>query len=491
MTIINVPIIINGVARYPGEIGTADSHVLKYESGVTLRMPIFRVEDLAAIHAQADELDQELASLKASDIIAFLGTVGEKWDARSVHGRMFVRKYAHLVTQFSDIMVEGDYATFGHFMMQRFHLYDQLESEFGSDRILDEWLPVQMGYRRAFPRGLALHYLVGNIPLASMYSMVRSVVTKNRTIAKLPTRDPVSPVGLALAIIETDPQHPVSRSLSLAYWPHDDEVGDSCINSVDAACVWGGEEAVRAVKHKLPAGVPLGEYGPKWSVSAIDLDACEADDAAMRVVDDCFYYDQEACFNTQRVFVKGNVEKFIPALKRAAEQFTNNLPFVSTNRDIIAHRSIAGREALFLGWQVERGEDWMILVGPADKMNFTHPLARTIVVHPVKDLGEITAQLNSKSQTLSVFPWDAALQHRDAWAVAGTDRIVELGWSRMPRAGFTHDGVHGMHNFVRLVSMDRPWGDAGKYYTRRPNLEQYWFVKKYPHVRALMDKDEI
>lgn len=490
-TEIDLPIIINGRTRYPGVVPEPDVWTIRYEHGIAVRIPKFTRTDLEALHGEADEIDAELARMPVRDIITFLGQVGEQWDARKLSARMFVRKHAHRVTQFSDLMMEGDYATFGHFLMQRFHLYDQIESEFGSDRIFDEWVPVQMGYRRAFPRGLALHYLVGNMPLAAMYSLVRGMVSKNRTIAKLPSRDPITALGLAMAVLEVDPEHPVSRSLSLAYWPHDDPLGAECIASVDAACVWGGEAAVKAVKAKIQGGVPLSEYGPKWSVSAIDLSQCNAADAAMRVVDDAAYYDQEACFNTQRAFVRGDVDDFVEKIADAFETFCGNLPFVSSNRDILAHRSLVLREATYRGWRVETGRDWAVVVLPESEIGFRHPLARTLYIHPVKDLGAVARHFNRRTQTLSVYPWSIIADYRDAWAAAGADRMVELGWSRIPRAGFTHDGMLGMHGLVRLVSIDRPWTDPGKYYSQRPNLSQYWFVDKYPQVRAMMDRDDI
>lgn len=484
----DLPLIINGEAIRCSDVDPGDVHVIRYESGVEVSLPRFTREHLRQMHAKAPEIDAELAAMPVRDIITFLGRVGELWDARKLAGRMLVRHYGHLVTQFSEVMLESDYSSFGHFLAQRFHLYDTIESEFGSERIFDEWIPVQMGYRRAFPRGLVLHYLVGNLPLASMYTLIRGMVSKNRTIGKLPTRDPVTPIGLAQAVIETDPGHPVSRSLSLAYWPHDDAVGDECMASVDAACVWGGEAAVKAVKGKLRANAPLAEYGPKWSASAIDLTQCDMDKAAIHVVDDSSFYDQEACFNTQRVYVKGDVGKFVGALERAFHIFTGNLPFVSQNRDIMAHRATTLREATYLGLEVRSSDDWGIVVLPPDS-ELRHPLGRTIYLHPVDDLAEIASYLDRNSQTLSVYPWSITEKYRDVWASAGADRMVELGWSRMPRSGFTHDGMLGLHSMVRLVSIDRPWDDAGRYYTRRPNLEDHWFVERYGNLRATLDAD--
>ncbi|WP_061219407.1 acyl-CoA reductase [Leptospira weilii] len=488
---LDLPLIVNGKLRFPREVPDDQIQILNYESGLKIRLPKLLETDVDEIEKQAAEISSELRKLTTADIITFLGEVGERWDARKLAGRQLVRKYAHLVTQFSDIMMERDYETMGHFLLQRWHLYDEIESQFGEQRIFDEWIPVQMSYRKAFPRGLVLHYLVGNLPLASMYSMVRGVATKNRTLAKLPSRDPISPIGLAQAIIEVDPNHPISRSLSLAYWPHNDVTGDRCIGMVDAACVWGGAEAVEAVKKKLPANVPLAEFGPKWSASAIDLTQCDINQAAMRVIEDSSFYDQEACFNTQRAYVKGDIEPFIEALKKAFVVFNKNLPFVSTNRDILAHRSITLLEAKYQGFRVESGDDWAVVVLPLNEHGFRHPLGRTLYIHQLDDLGKITDYLTRDSQTLSVYPWKLIETYRDEWAGAGTDRMVELGFSRMPRAGFTHDAMLSMHTFVRLVSIERPWSDSGRYYTRRNDPGTHYLVDRYDSVRRTMDKDDL
>lgn len=489
--VIDLPLIVNGVARYADGPQDDDVHLLRFESGAAVRIPRFHQAHLDEIHAAAADLDAELAAVSSAEIITFLGKVGELWDARRLAARMFVRRHAHTLTQFPDVMMERDYETIGHFLAQRWHLYDQIESEFGDQRILDEWLPVQMSYRRAYPRGLVLHYLVGNLPLASMYSLCRGMVTKNRSIAKLPSRDPISPVGLALAVLEVDPQHPVSRALSLPYWPHGDAVGDAAIASVDAACVWGGEAAVRSVRSKLGVNVPLAEYGPRHSASVVDLTQTDPREAAMRVVEDAAFYDQEACFNTQRVFVKGDTAAFVAAAREAFATFTGNLPFVTENRDVLANRSALLAEASFRGFPSTVTPDWAVVELPLGTTDLPHPLGRTLFVHPVEDLGDVARHLDRHSQTLSVHPWRITTEHRDRWAAAGADRLVEAGFSRMPRAGFTHDGSLGMHTLVRLVSIERSWDDPGRYYTRRTDAAQHYLVDRYDRVRATMQADDL
>ena len=476
--IIDMPLVING--RYKYAEATGEVHQIDYESGLRVRIPALAKADLAALNEERPAITEALSSVSTDEITQFLNEAGDQWMARRSEGRRIADKYAHQITGFAPEMLTADYETIGHFMVNRYHTYDQIAAEFGHERIFDEWIPSQMCYVRAFPRGLLLHYLVGNLPLAGMYSILRGIMSRNCNLAKLPSRDPVTVFGFIKAMIDIDPDHPVSRSLSVTYWPHGAGIEDGCLRSVDAVCVWGGTAAVEALKRKIPPNVPVAEYGPKWSASVIDLTRCDPEEAAYRLVEDVSFYDQEACFSTQRAFVRGPLDPFRSWLRKYFDHFGNRFPLLSANRDALAHRSATLLHARYSGLEVEQGEHWaIVVVNDSHAVQLPHPLTRTLFLQPVASLSEVRLYLDSHTQTLSLLPWDIAAEHRDAWALAGADRLVELGWSRLPRAGFTHDATHGMHPLVRLVSQERPRNDFGKYYMRpgdRKNWQRPYFL---------------
>jgi long-chain-fatty-acyl-CoA reductase len=326
-----------------------------------------------------------------------------------------------------------------------------------------------------------LHYLVGNLPLASMASLLRGILTRNRNLAKLPVRDPVSPIAFIEAMQRLDPSHPITRSMSAAYWPHDDAIEEPCLDMIDAACIWGGADAVTAIKRKIPAGVPIAEYGPRWSASVIDLDRVDPFEAACRLVSDAAYYDQETCLSAQRAFVVGYTPAFRDELSKALELFARRYPMQSANRDALALRSATLLEAVCVGLEVHTTDDSAIVVTDDPAAAPPHPLARTLYVHPVTDAEGITRHFDRRVQTLGVFPWELSLEHRDAWVGAGADRIVELGMARHPRPGFTHDGTRALQPLVRVACVERPTSHMGKY--ALPSLEyedflQWLFVMK-------------
>jgi long-chain-fatty-acyl-CoA reductase len=469
---IDLPLIINGRSVLPED--RPDNHIIKYETGVTIRIPVMLPSDLAEIQAERGKLSTQMSQLTTDEVALFLHAAGDNWMTRRAAGRRLANAYAHRITGFSPAMVQADYETIGHFMTQRFHTWDTIAAEFGNERIFDEWIPNQMCLVRAFPRGLLLQYLVGNLPLAGLYSLLRGIITRNINLLKLPSRDLVTVLGMVQTMIATNPEHPISRSLSVAYWPHDSEIGDECLASADAVCIWGGGTAVEAVKRKVRANVPVSEFGPRWSVSLVDLTACDPDEAALRLVEDVGFYDQEACFNTQRAFIKGDIGLFRSHLSRYFDLFAERYP-LGSNRDSLAHRSATLLEARYLGHDVDGGDDWAIISiakGVPDPA-FAHPLGRTLILSPVEDFTEALPYLNSHIQTVSLMPSSLAQELRDELAWAGANRIVDLGWSRMPRQGFTHDGVFGMHPLVRLVMQERTRYEFGKYYPAPSNIAEW------------------
>lgn len=484
--VIELPKIVNGQIIY-GDSET-EMQCICYPNGIEVHIPKFTMEDVESIKENKSEISKEMIKLTISDIAQYISEVGVLWLEYKLEGRKLVSKYTHLITEFSEVITETDFKTVGDFMVQRFHIYDQVESEFGTDRIFDEWIPRQMCYVKAFPRGLSLHYLVGNLPLAAIFSVIRGIITKNITVAKLASRDPVSAIGFMHSLIEVNPQHPISRSLSAGYWERDDKVGDAIISIADTVCAWGGYGAIESIKKKIPPEVTFAEYGPKWSVSVIDLEQCDIESAAYRVVEDVAFYDQEACFNTQQIYVHGEkIEEFIEYLIKYCREFSKSIPICNTNIDIAANRSLAIKEAQCLGYKTVYEKDWAIIIADGSH-SITHPFNRTFILHPIKKFEDVTKNLNRSNQTMSVYPWSIIKEYRDEWTEAGICRYVELGWSRMFRSGYTHDGTYGMHPMVRLACIERPWSDRGKYYGVRKDLEHHWFKELHPGMRKLIDE---
>ena len=310
---------------------------------------------------------------------------------------------------------------------------------------------------RCWPKGLIAHIMVGNVPLASLFTLYRSLATKNVTVAKLPSRDLASGLCFANCIYETDAGHPVARALSTLYWEPGAPIEEAVIAASDVVSVWGQGSTVTSIKRRLPPGVELIEFGPKRSFALVLAGCADRDAVAMKVAFDVAAYDQEACFSVQEVYVEGDAAQFAHALGRWLERYEQIVPRRRLSTDGDAHVQRARLEASAEGWDVIAPQmtSWTVVVtgGPAPVEE--HPLARCVYVHPIAGVADAIETIDRDVQTVSFAPWERLWEVADEITAAGADRIVQAGRMTRFRPGFTHDAMHPMRRMVRWVTVER------------------------------------
>ncbi len=455
-----LPILVNGEPRDGAPGGAA--HELRYDTGARVLIPKLTPGLTAEIRsAPAAALD----GLHLDDITLFLNEVGRLWGDPRYPGRMEAARVASAVTGYSRQTLEEDYTRIAR-ALTRAKLYDIVDADLGTGLILDDWIPSQSVYVKARPKGRVLHLMVGNVPLAGLFTLVRSVLTKNTTVAKLPSRDPASCLYFAKAFHDVDPDHPITRSLSVVYWPGGSDEEDAFIGDADLVCAWGQGASIAAIKRKIPLDTAFLEFGPKESLHLIGAPYGDLDNLAMRAAYDISVYEQEACFSPQRMFVEGDARQFADALARWLDKLLVRLPAGFRSADRRAHLGRAALEAEFDGHTVMRGGDgeWMVvLVSGGERGPYEHPLSRTIYVHPVADLRDAIGEIHAQVQTVGVHPWSRAQDLADDLTRAGADRITEVGLMSRPRPGFTHDAMRPLHSFVRWVTLERGLAYKGRF----------------------------
>ncbi len=416
----------------------------------------------------ADELatNAELTTLPTQEIIAFLNRLGHLWRTDDYPRR---RRYVRQLQELRGISepaarAEADWIS----LILRGHtrIWDQLDVELGSRFLLDGWIRREETEVRAFPRGLSVHLLAGNVPSAAAVSLVRALVTKNTVVLKAAARDLLTPVALALSMLDCDPHHPVARSVSAVYWDRSDVAGRSLVARADAVCVWGALDAVEWVRANAGPEAEVVQFGPRRSVAVVGADlgtGAERERVALALAHDVFLHDQRACFSVQEVFVEAPAETLLQELVRAFERYSELLPRSRETIDEAAEASLTRRSAEFLGAEVEVAADggWTIVRGLAPGTQ-QHPQGRYLYVHEVASLDEVSAHLDGNVQTVGVAPWEVCLAHRDDWASRGVSRITELGLMNLFRPGGTHDGYYPLSRLVRLSSAELPSAVHGK-----------------------------
>jgi long-chain-fatty-acyl-CoA reductase len=447
---IRLPILVGGERRLPGE----DVARFSYHDEFEIVLPQVPLADVRRIVA-SDRAP--LRDLSIDDVAIFFDQVSKAWSDPSNEWRKRVVSLAARVTGYPEAIVAFDVATVAE-TLTRAKQYDFISTDLGNPALLDEWSPEQAVYKRCWPAGLVTHVMVGNVPLAALFTLYRSLATKNITVAKLPKRDVVTALCFAQTIYEVDPKHPITKALSTFYWQPESEIENFLLQSSDVVSVWGRGSSVDSIKRRLRHGVDCVEFGPKRSFALVLNGVPDVGRVARRIAHDVSVYDQEACFSAQEIHVQGDHGAFVAALTRWLDGGSRGLPRRPLTTDAEAHVHRARLEAQAEGWRViaPKGTDWTIIVTDGPAAIPDHPLSRLVYVHPFDSLDQVLRLVDRNVQTVAVEPWSRVWEVADKLTGAGVDRIVPSGRMTVFRPGFIHDGFHPMRRMVRWSIVERP-----------------------------------
>ncbi|EPH6331003.1 aldehyde dehydrogenase family protein [Vibrio cholerae] len=427
---------------------------------------IFFRENSLNVDVLTDHISDEITSYKNSleltlnNIVNFLYTVGQRWkNEEYTRRRSYIRDLKNFLG-YSEEMAKLEANWIAMILCSKSALYDIVQTELGSRHILDEWIAQDECYVKALPKGRTLHLLAGNVPLSGVTSILRAILTKNQIIVKMSSNDPFTPHALAMSFIDVDPNHPITQSISIIYWPHTQctQVAQRLMQKMDVVVAWGGSEAIRWAVEHTPPHAELIKFGPKKSLTIIN-DPENLIEAAEGAAHDICFYDQQACFSTQNLFYIGSrFPEFKQALREQLQRYARILPKSQSSIDEQADFSLTLRECQFAGFTAEMGnqQDWMMIESPAG-VELNHPLGRCIYLHQMASFEEVLPfVIKGQTQTVSLFPWSCSLQYRDQLAAHGAERIVESGMNNIFRVGGAHDAMRPLQRLVRFISHERP-----------------------------------
>lgn len=472
---LNLPVLIAGE-----RIEHADAeHSFEYGGGLIISSPKV---DRTYVNAALATDKSLLKALHLEEIALFLDEVGKAWLNPKNPWREMAMKYGPAVTGYPPDNIERDLNFVGSSMI-RPNLIDLIDTDLGDAGVLDDWTRYKSVHYRAWPKGLAAHIMVGNVPLAGFFTLIRSLATKNITIAKTSSRDVLIPQCLVQCIHDVDPTHPVVKALTALYWESESEIENDVLQNADVVTVWGRAQSIAAVKNRVPYGTDVVEFGPKRSLAIVDtLQLSDMDTTAMWLSFDVMNYNQEACFSTQEIFCVGPVDELVAALKSWLTQFGEVAAPTYRVPDADAHVLRARIEAQAQGWTVHapHGADWSVIVTNGPCRIDHHPLGRTVFIHPCEGPGDVLPLIDDNVQGVAFEPFAMASEWADVVSALGACRIIPVGKSCRMREGFIHDGFHPMRRLIRWSIIERE--DAGTARVRnRPPAESNAKYKAWAH----------
>lgn len=427
--------------------------------GVSFATPSIPFDRLVAPRAEVPPL----LNVPLSEIIDFLVLTGEK--IRDPKNEFMAECIDRMCsTHVLPREVVGAQAMHAAAYLDRRRLMAEVEQNFPDPRVLDEWVPkADFTGRKSFVRAFAprlIHVLPGNSPGVAVKSIAQGAMVKAINLFKMSSSDPFTMVAILRIMAEIDPDHPIVRSMSAAYWRGGDDAVERVLyrpQFFDKIVAWGGGDAINNVVKYLGPGFQLVSFDPKTSISMVGREAL-ADDAVLDLVADLTSMDvmtlnQEACVASRYQFVEGTqaeVDRFCAALHkhiagRAAESGDVRPMAMDMKEEI---ESLMMMDDQYGVWGKTDGKG--LVIRSEEPLDF-HPINKTANVVRVDSLDDAVKWVNVATQTVGFYPFERMPIYRDRLAAGGAQRVVHLGEAGPATIGNPHDAMYPLHRFVHWM----------------------------------------
>lgn len=163
------------------------------------------------------------------------------------------------------------------------------------------------------------HVIAGNTPLLAWVSLLRALLMRSASFAKLPSGPAARWAELFVRSL-----HAVSPALAstivLAEWPGGTSaLDDALCAQADLVLCQGSDDTIAALRAHTPPDVPFAGYGHALSFGLL-LPGADYDAAADGLARDILVYAQGGCLSVKTILVQGdgdNAARFAEALARA------------------------------------------------------------------------------------------------------------------------------------------------------------------------------
>ncbi|MDR3255869.1 MAG: hypothetical protein LBT31_09925 [Synergistaceae bacterium] len=313
-------------------------------------------------------------------------------------------------------------------------------------------------------RGLAFHITPSNIPINFAFSLVFGLLSGNSNVVRVPTRDwpQVDVVCRAIrALLERPEYEEVKRRVALVRYGRNDEITAYFSGFCDARIIWGGDEAVTAIR-KIPIPPRSVEvtFADRFSCCALlaeavlGLDNAGLERLAAAFYNDTYLVDQNACSSPNLIMwlgknIRAAKDIFWPAVERAAAKYDLE-PAHATGKYALLCGYLAGDYGIK---RVTRHGN-LIYRAELDRLDAAESLRGLFGLffeYDATSLRDAAKYVTSRWQTLTYFGFDpAGLVSFVTDGLFGIDRVVPVG--NALDIGVIWDGYDLIRTLSRIVS---------------------------------------
>ncbi len=313
--------------------------------------------------------------------------------------------------------------------------------------------------RRLEPLGVLFHIAAGNAEGLPFYSVIEGIMAGNVNILKLPSADDGLSIMLLHEIIKLHPM--LAPYVCVLDVPSTNiDVMKRIAEMADAIVVWGGDEAVKAVRTMADTKTQIISWGHKLSFAYATKEA--TDEQLRELAVHICKTRQVLCNSCQGIFVDTKDEaevlamgkRFLPVLQEVSGTFSAESIGVRGKISLSLYNEEL--ESKDTGKKVLRGKGVSVIVAPDDKLELSYmfkncwvkPLPRT---HIIKALKGYKGHL----QTVGLLcEEDDRNKLTDLFVKAGVTHVTKAGRMSHTAPGAAHDGEYPLRRYVRVVDVE-------------------------------------
>lgn len=431
-------------------------------------LDITTLPEVKSIYGLRDELMEARAKLdnySIDELISYLSEVSKTWLDEDSELKIFQQQGLSFLSnwlQSSNLRSMADQALNGH---------RGIADSFSVDKY-NEYRKI-----RAVPRGMAAHWLAGNVPLLGMLALAQSIITKNANILKAPSKNSgvlplmlntMAKFDLTLPTGKVVKGRDITDTIALVYFERDNKTSAEDLSKIsDVRIAWGGQEAIESVlslpkKHTAEDVI----FGPKLSYMAIGKESLDKETNLQklfrRIATDCSVFDQYACASPHTIFVENGgdlspkefAKNLAEHMEKAATRIPKEAADAGTAGNINSIRMLY--EFTETLWS-SNDTTWTVLFDEKGSNGLASPTySRVITVRAINDINEAANFANHDIQTigLALTP-EKKYKFAEIAAMNGACRFPDIG--RMTHFDSPWDGMFLISRLIKYISLEGPF----------------------------------
>tara|TARA_B100000886_G_C20413298_1_gene488066 strand:- start:954 stop:2249 length:1296 start_codon:yes stop_codon:yes gene_type:complete len=405
--------------------------------------------------------DNELQNIRVNDLVNLFDSISQYWTSDRCKIKNLLNKegMGFVVPFLKKNNIEK-------ILGQNFHDFDYLDKPKKVEKYNS------LLYAR--PLGVAVHWIAGNVPVLGVISLFQTLLTKNKTIVKVPLsfKNILPEIFNDLnknnffKLSERKILKNLTNSLLIIYVEKEDKKNLKIISKVaDLRIAWGGKEAVEEIM-KLPKKINCRDivFGPKVSLALVSKEAISTKqkikEMARHLANDVFPFDQAGCNAPHNLIIERN-EKFdiLEIVKEIKLVFEKKVKKNKTSINPIDQFNVISKKFIY-----ESKKNNFVISTNFNSSNvffskdmglkIHDPLySRSVFISQIKDFSILKNNLPKNIQSIGLFASKRKkIEIVKKLAQEGVDRFPDLG--KMSLYQNPWDGYLPLQNMVRWVSIN-------------------------------------